>query len=302
MAAILRDIHEELQRTRAEAAESNRRLTDALSTEMRLNRRLLRLLAQQRGQSLESEIAATFDAIKYSFAETLDILHRERLSLTRFGDGELMLMADPDQNLQFQRNSAGLRRELVEALNPRGAAQGRVLVALPHLFRGNPHWSGVWLATWDMLKSLLDPEVRYGDAHVSRPIFFQGEGAAGIARWRRLWDGREVLIVTGRESRFDLVPDLFDGVSRVEILHTVSTDAYEHREAILRAILDRAKADTLVLLSLGPAATVLVPRIAAAGVQALDIGHISASYLNIHARGAMPEAMPVIRDVAMRDI
>lgn len=65
------------------------------------------------------------------------------------------------------------------------------------------------------------------------------EGDAGVARWRRLWEGREVLIVTGREPRFDPFPELFDSAARIDTLHTVSTDAYDHREAILRAVLGR---------------------------------------------------------------
>lgn len=292
---LLRSILDEMRQSRAEAEASNRRLTEALRREMQWNRRLLRLLVQQQAQPLEDEIAGTFDAIQLGFAETLDVIHRERLSLARFGDGELMLMLDPDHNLQFQPNSAPLRQDLAQTLALQWAAESRVLVALPHLFRNDVHWMGVWSQIWGRFKPHLDLAGRYGNAHVSRPIFFRDQGAAGIARWRRLWEGREVLIVTGRDSRFDPVPALFDGTARIEILHTLAQDAYRYRDAILKQVLARARPDTLVLLSLGPAATVLVPAIAAQGLQALDVGHISASYLNVYSGGAAPESLPASR-------
>ena len=127
-------------------------------------------------------------------------------------------------------------------------------------------------------------------------MFFQGSGQAGVDRWRRLWQGRPVLVVTGKGSRFDLLPELFDCAERVDFLHTAPVHAFADRAAILKGVEDRARPETLVLLSLGPTATVLAHMIAAKGIQALDIGHLSASYSFVYANGALPEAIRPVRE------
>lgn len=292
---VLRAIHTELKETRAESAAATQRLQKALRTEMEWSRMLLRTLVNDQYKPREDEIVATLGPLQLGFAQTLDAVHEERLSLTRIGDGELLMMANPDHHLDYQRNSAALRRDLAAAITAQGTAKDRLMVALPHVFRGDLHWFKVWITVWDMLKPMLDPDMRYGDAHVSRPVFFRAEGTAGVAQWRRLWQGRNVLVVTGRGSRFDVIPELFDGAKRIDMLHCAPTNAYEDRHAIFEAITARATRDAVILLSLGPAATVLAPRLAAAGFQALDVGHLSASYLNVYAKGARPESMPVTR-------
>ena len=288
--AALEEIRKELVRNRA-VAEAQRKLLEELRAQMHDQQRVTRLLLGHGLAEMEDDIAATIGAVQMSMTETLEILHEQRLSMARYGDGELMLMANPGHALRFQRNSPELRRDLTEAINPDWLAPGRVLVTLPPPFRGHLHWIGAWLATWSTLKPLIDPARRYGHTLITRPMFFRKEGHAGIAQWRRVWQGRRVLVVTGKGSRFDLVPALFDTAGKVDFLHTVPEHAFDEREAILQSVVERADADTLVLLSLGPTATVLAHRIAASGIQALDIGHISASYNHIHAKGALPEAM-----------
>lgn len=293
--AALTGLQAELKQLRESRESATARELAAVQDELKAHRRLLRVLVDQATAQLHQDVVSTIAPVQLSFAETLRVVNRDRLSLTRFGDGELKLMTDPGHHLQFQRNSPELMRDLRDALAPQGPARGRVLVALPHLFRADLHWIAVWIAVWPMLRPLLDPAARYGNAHVSRPIYFSTEGAAGVDLWRQIWHGREVLIVTGRNSRFDLLPALFDGVARAEFLHTRAENAYADCDAIVEQVRARARPDLLVLLSLGPAATVLAPRIAAAGIQALDIGHISASYLNVFASGKLPEKLGTTR-------
>lgn len=290
----LGQIRDELVKSR-DVATTQRKLLEDLRGELQGQRRLTRLLLDRSLAPMEDEIEATIGAVQMSMRETLDVIHERRLSLARFGDGELMLMANGDHKLQFQRNSPELRAELRAALNPDWQAPGRVLVTLPPPFRGHQHWISAWIMTWSALKPLIDPARRYGHTQITRPMFFQQEGAAGVAQWRRLWQGRPVLVVTGRGSRFDLIPELFDSAGKVDVLHTAPEHAFAERDAILQGVIERAGPETLVLLSLGPTATLLAHRIAATGVQALDIGHISASYNYVHANGALPEALRTSR-------
>lgn len=290
----LEQIRAELVRSR-EVAVEQRKLLEDLRGEMQGQRRLVRLILNKTTAGMDDDITTTLAKVQMNMAETLDAIHDRRLSLARFGDGELMQMVTPDHHIHFQRNSPALQHELTQALNPDWISRGRVLVALPPPFRGHLHWLGAWIMMWPTLKRLIDPTVRYGNSLITRPMFFQSEGAAGVAQWRRLWQGREVLVVTGKGSRFDLLPALFDGAGRIEFLHAAPIHAFEERETILKGVIERANADTLVLLSLGPTAAILTHRIAAQGIQALDIGHLSASYSHVFEQGQIPEKMPARR-------
>lgn len=294
-APILDDLRAELASTRA-AVNDQRALLNEIRGEVQGTRVISRLTLDKTMLEIEEEIEQTYARVQVSMGRTLDLVHEHRLSLSRYGDGELMLMTDPDHNLHFQRNSAELRAQLGHALNPDWLAPGKVLVCLPERFRGNLHWMGVWTRNWPTLRAHLHPDARYGNSMVSRPLFFQRRQQGGVDQWRRLWQGRPVLVVTGKGSRFDLLPALFDAVGSVDTLHTQPLHAFADADSIVERVAERATRDTLVLLSLGPTATVLAHRIAAKGIQALDIGHISASYNNVFANGLMPEKIAFTRN------
>lgn len=289
---VLTQIHDEMVRNR-EVTEAQQATLQSLRDEVRGEKHLIRLTLNQSVKEMEQDIAETLERVQISMAQTLGRIHDERLSLARFGDGELMQVTISDYNIGFQRNTPELQQDLIKALDPDWLAPGRVMVTLPPPFTGNLHWLGVWIKIWAKTRALIHDDKIYGDTLISRPKFFQSEGDAGIAQWRRLWSGRPVLVVTGQGSRFDLLPALFDSVAKVDFLHTVPVHAYSEIDSILGRILDSVAPDTLVLLSLGPTATILAHRLAAAGVQALDLGHISASYNFVYANGALPERLPM---------
>ena len=298
MLDALQAIRQELQETRkaAEAQQkAQQKALDDVLVELQAQRRLARLLLDSSLQDMNDEIEAVIRPLQLTMTETLDAIHDERLSLARFGDGELMLMANGDYNIGFQTNSRELQQELKAATNPGWKAPGRVLVGMPPPFRGQLHWTGAYITMWSTLKPLIDPSQRYGHSMVTRPVFLRQAGAKGVEQWRRIWQGRPVLVVTGRGSRFDVIPELFDTAAKVDILHTAPRHSFEQREKILGDVLNRASPDTLVLLSLGPTATILAHHIAAAGIQALDIGHLSASYSHVFANGRTPESMQLVR-------
>lgn len=287
--AALHQIRDETRKSREVAETANARLLNQLKGELQEHRNLTRILLNTQVADMFNDIDATLKPLQYQMTETLELVREKRLSLSRFGDGELMLMASPDHNLRFQQNSPELREMLRAALDPNWKAPGRVLVSLPPTFRGNLHWVGAWKQMWPMLKSLLDPSVRYGHSLVSRSMFFSVEGQRGVDLWRRIWDDRDVLVVTGKGSRFDLLPELFDCARQIDFLHTKARHAFSDHQQILQQVVERAGSETLVLLSLGPTASILPHLLAAQGIQALDIGHLSSSYTHVFNDGVLPE-------------
>jgi len=230
------------------------------------------------------DVQRFLDSRQLTMLETLERIRREELSFARFGDGELQMMFRPDFKLAFQRNSAQLQSALHAVLaDARGT---RCLVGLPYLFKDR--WqSRMWLNVWPRLAGVVDHEATFGNSHVSRPLFFQFAREEGVEAWRKVWDGKKVVIVTGRGSRFELVDGLFDNVADARFVHSAPVDAFEDYERTRDGALDQS-AD-LFLIALGPAGTVLAHDLASRGRRALDVGHISDSYLNVFEGRSRPE-------------
>ena len=128
---------------------------------------------------------------------------------------------------------------------------------------------------WPVLSDVLPNDRQWGIASVSRAGAFNTERERLVNAWRSCWDGRKATVAFGRGSRFELIDELFDNLT-ADFVYAPPRNAYEALDSIEEEVL--AQGNELVLLALGPAATVLAARIADRGVQAIDIGHISASY------------------------
>jgi hypothetical protein len=193
--------------------------------------------------------------------------------------------------LKFQANSAELREGLRRTLTLTG--QSDLLLGFPHLYR-DFHWSGVWLDIWLSLEPLLDRSYRYGNSHVSRPVFFQILGEEGVRLWRQVWQGCGLCVITGEGSRFEAIPELFDCAGGVRYVRSTPTNAFVDLERLVGAVGEPVDGE-LKLVSLGPAGTILTGILAERGHRVLDIGHISDSYRNVFLGGDWPEHLSVIR-------
>lgn len=237
-----------------------------------------------------NEVQAYVDERQLSFLDTISVIRDEGLSFARFGDGEMKIMLRPDYNLGFQKNSPALASALRSVYTD---TSDQVLLGFPYLYR-DAHWSGVWCDVWPQVKKLASLQGRVGNSHVSRPVFFQNTGEEGVEAWRSVWADKRVTVITGKGSRFENVPALFDGTKSFDYIYSTPSNAFSD--------LDRVKAEVassdadVFLISLGPAGTILANDLAKADRQAIDIGHISDSYTNVFEGGAWPESKPATVD------
>lgn len=79
-------------------------------------------------------------------------------------------------------------------------------------------------------------------------------------------------------TRLGIGNDLFDNVCSTRRILCPPHNAYDRRMKIKESIHLHYNAGDLILLALGPAATVLAADLAQDGIQALDIGHIDIEY------------------------
>lgn len=223
------------------------------------------------------------------YQDTLSKIRDEGLSFSRFGDGEMLLASKADFNLGFQENSSALRKELDKILLN---LNDNLLVGMSPFWR-NEHWDKVFVEVWPHMRELVPQQPTiYGSAYVTRSAAFWKDKQGLVDAWRSVWDARKVVIVAGRRSRFELVPELFDNVKNVELFESEPVNAYKDIPRLVSELSSRK--DSLVLLSLGAAATVLASKLSEVGVQALDVGHISNCYNNVFNGGPTPEKLPRI--------
>ncbi|KAD4007151.1 DUF1792 domain-containing protein [Arthrobacter yangruifuii] len=220
----------------------------------------------------------------------------EGKSLGRWGDGEIKIMLQPEFDVTFQKYTPTLADDLRKLLLTYDDSSSSFLQAMPTVYTTRL-WMGIWAETWHELKPLLESsKAQWGNTHVSRPIFFQRHGLAAVAAWRSVWQDKDVCIITGRGSRFDPIPELFDNVASIERIDSEPTDAYFTLEALKDRIGKRSDNNQVYLIALGPTGTVLAGHLAseAGGARhAIDIGHLVSSYRNVFKNGAQPEQLPV---------
>lgn len=195
-------------------------------------------------------------------------------SLARYGDGEFNLCVG--HSIPCQRFDTRLQVVLRGILRDPGPC----LVGIPNLHSLTPKHQ-FWQKYLTLAPALLSAEVAYVSAFISRP-----DSAPWIDRadyWaslERLWLGKAVTLVRG-SVRSLIADDLMGATSVTEIVAPV-VDAWAEY-ARLRTEIGAVTSD-VVLLCLGPTATVLAADLCREGIQAVDVGHCGL-FLNKHRRG-----------------
>lgn len=95
---------------------------------------------------------------------------------------------------------------------------------------------------------------------------------------KRIWDKKEVLIITGKTTFDNINFNIFDNVSRINYFNVTFEDSFNNYDNILNNIINTVPKTTLIIPILGPTSTVLSYDIHYAGYRTLDLGHIIKDY------------------------
>lgn len=241
--------------------------------------------------------------------ETVRYLKDNRASIGRFGDGELRMVCG--SALKFQKADAMLAHKLRAIVSDgihsiKGATQPNFIVGIPRawgrrdLAAYDPIKATNWLTVMNDPKNvaLLNPKGTYASAFITRPdsaIHIECDHYWDLIR--SLWVGRSVVYFNGDEPGSGKAGKgtkrgMLDGVERLEWITCPKENAWAARKQIVAKALTFPK-DTLMLLSLGPTATVLAYFLWQEGYQALDIGHLPMFYNREH-----PKYMKTFKEVA----
>lgn len=219
---------------------------------------------------------------------TIAYIIKHRLSVTRFGDGEFNIIFN-GEGVNFQSGSTQLSHRLKEVLL---SDRPDVLVCLPHAIhsvRGLNDRARNFFQDWSMknysqLASLIVGEGKnsplFGDASLTRPYKDWDDPVRAkriFDAMKQLWQDQDILFVEGEQTRLGVGNDLFANARSIKRILAPAVNAFDRYEEILQTVQDLHRGE-LVILALGPTATVLAYDLAERGIRTLDMGHVDIEY------------------------
>jgi len=219
--------------------------------------------------------------------ETLDKILQDKCSLSRFGDGEFGIMSG--SRIHYQNPSPELARRLKEAI---ASDIPNLLIGLTDSFSSLDDYLPPVVNFWrkwmsrkrEMTYSYLDMNRVYYNAEFTRVYMLFNKTdehykncGEYFKKIKKIWAGRDVVICEGEGTRFGMFNNLLDGVKSISRILCPACSAFDKYDEILSAFNDIGL-DKLVLVALGPTATVLAYDLHNKGYQAIDIGAIDLDY------------------------
>ena len=209
----------------------------------------------------------------------------------RFGDGEYECIAG--NGIEFQEKSKTLEKWLLRTLR---SESDHCLIAFhaydsPDFERIDSYedfeyLDGCFAQVSELLLKCISADRVYGNALMSRLPVFQESGVENV---KRLWDRRDAVLVTGKDSAFELDARLFHNLNSVAYVYGLARNAFSEYDILLSKCLQFDK-EKLFLIALGPTATVLAFDLSELGYQALDIGHLPNCFHEFLGEKGSPES------------
>lgn len=244
-----------------------------------------------------------------SVDETIDEIVDNKRSIARFGDGEIKLAAG--RTISFQECSPFIKRKMREVLS---SDVDGLMIGIADIFgKGeryddatNSYWKkhlarfrGVWY------KYLIKGKKYYNASMTRQYIGLRHKAESGeiFEHIKRIWDGRDIVIIEGEMSRLGVGNDLLDNARSIKRILGPSKQAFSKYDEILKEA-EKLDKDVLILLALGPAATCLAYDLHRLGYQAVDIGHVDVEYewYRMKAKSKMPVHNKMVHESVYNDL
>lgn len=229
--------------------------------------------------------AKKYDASISNTMDSLKVLAESNFSISRFGDGEFDLISGKE--LKFQKSDSELSRRLKEILEIKEQHQN-VKIAIPCVYKYLNEFNKKSQIFWIMyfrknrksIFSLLNKKYQYLDSQITR-IYInrknKKQSEIYFNLWKKIWNDKDLLIVEGEKNRFGVGNDLLGNTRSIKRILCPPENSFQKYNEIFDAIKNNASG-RLVLLILGPTATVLSYDLSALGIRALDIGNLDMEY------------------------
>jgi len=216
--------------------------------------------------------------------ETLKKILINKVSIARFGDGEFngvlgkKLAGFQDRNLLLERRL----REILSSNN------SYLMIGIPRGLIDVSEYSRQVKKFWRIYsfknRKKLFPHFGNGtfvNSSFTRPYIDYENYNKVKERFdtiKKIWDSRKIVIVEGTKTKFGVGNDLINNAIEVRRILCPPKNAFDSYDEIYEAIIKNVSVNELVLISLGPTATILSYDLAKVGYQSIDIGHLDVEY------------------------
>lgn len=245
-----------------------------------------------------------------SIEETLDKIINDKCSISRFGDGEFACMNY--SRIAFHDPSEDLAERLKEVLS---SDLPNLLIGLPDCFGSldcyvpytRKFWRKYMSKKRQMTYSYLNMNRVYYNAFFNRYYLnfnktdeYYQRCRTYFKRLKEIWKNRDVVLFESQEARLGVANDILDEAKSISrIIFCPVKNAFNKYDQILSAFND-IEPDNLILVALGPTATVLAYDLCKKGYQAVDFGHISEEYECFLRKETPMELMSMGRNSKMK--
>lgn len=234
-----------------------------------------------------SFVYAVFCRKKYNILnekETVERILKGNYSVSRYGDGEFKWIFGVKQN-SFQVQSDDLSKELLDTLTNNDS---KCLLGIPRAinnvkgynFEAKFYWKRFKCKYYSKLKKILDENKEYIDASFTRPyidFIDKTDMNNKFNNIKKIWDKRDLLIVEGENVNFGIGNDLLNNSKSIRRIICPSSNAFDFIDEIYSEIVKYYN-NHLVLIALGPTASILCNRLCTKKIQSIDIGHLDVEY------------------------
>ena len=208
-------------------------------------------------------------------------------SFCRLGDGEVKLING--KSLDFQRYDRALAEKLLQILKDEAAD---CYVGIPRYYwyirddierNANPYHKRYYTFQIPPIRKFFAEHCNKSKTYIDACLggYMSNKSFAfceeRFKKLKTLFQDKKLLIVAGETVFNNITYDFFDNVAHKEILHAPRINAWSQFDLIMKKILAYPK-DFLIVLILGPTATVLAYELSKLGYTAYDVGHIAKDY------------------------
>ena len=231
--------------------------------------------------------------------ETLKYILENKVSVSRYGDGEFSLLSG--HSTGFQQENQKMADKLKEILL---SSSSKHIVCLPYPFKSfkglkyasYEYWSSYLLRRFSTdIKPFVNPDKDYYDSQITRfYIDYQSDENAKrvVPLLKQLWEGRKLVIVEGELSRLGVGNNLFANAQSIQRIICPSKNAFNVYDTIIETIKKKVDKDSLILIALGMTATCLAYDLSNIGYWAIDVGHVDVEYEWFQMKAKTRVALP----------
>jgi glycosyltransferase family protein len=244
------------------------------------------------------ELSTTIDNYKYEISAELQELAKPKIktpfetimqlsdssdSLCRYGDGELIIMGGGRISFQeYDQKLAQRLREIIISNNK------HILIGIPHALYNSTTGLKEEVKRFFRTKageirsyasSVIDYQKEYVATECSQlyATYDQYDFINYFIQIKRIWAGQDITIISGENVFKNIKFNIFASAKSIDYLYAPSLNAYRsYSEILTRA--QKIDKSRLVIIILGPTATVLAYDLSLSGYRALDLGHVSKDF------------------------